>query len=185
MGEKSWYFGHVPLRLKSIRWQEVVQFTLNLHWQTLSRIFYNFLLREIRNFVIRVQPSTILGGVLLCKGCHKLHRFGADQSQVLQLGPCMTIKWQQPDFRQNKKYIEIYVTWLYLVFMYILPFLLLTVLNGLIYAEVSFLVGCDTISFHLHLWWLRMCRWDEQEMWGQSSLGVRQINKTIFPHRKK
>ena len=40
-------------------------------------------------------------------------------------------------FRQNKKYIEIYVTWLYLVFMYILPFLLLTVLNGLIYAEVS------------------------------------------------
>ena len=100
------------------------------------------------------------------------------------LGPCMTIKWQQPDFRQNKKYIEIYVTWLYLVFMYILPFLLLTVLNGLIYAEVSFLVGCDTISYHLHLWWLRMCRWDEQEMWGQSSLGVRQINKTIFPHWK-
>ena len=90
-GEKSWHFGHVPLRLKSIRWQEVVQFTLNLHWQTLSCIFYNFLLREIRNIVIRVQPSTILGGVLLCKGCHKLHRFGADQSQVL-LTWSMTIK---------------------------------------------------------------------------------------------
>ena len=54
-------------------------------------------------------------------------------------------------FRQNKKYIEIYVTWLYLVFMYILPFLLLTVLNGLIYAEVSIsVVQESSIDLSLH-----------------------------------
>ena len=41
------------------------------------------------------------------------------------------------NLRQNKKYIEVYVTWLYFVFMYIVPCVLLTVLNCLIYAEVS------------------------------------------------
>jgi len=38
--------------------------------------------------------------------------------------------------RRDEHYIEVYVTWLYLIFMYILPFTLLAVLNIVIYREI-------------------------------------------------
>ena len=40
------------------------------------------------------------------------------------------------DLREHKVYISVYITWLYLVVMYIVPFLCLFVFNLLIYLEV-------------------------------------------------
>jgi len=37
----------------------------------------------------------------------------------------------------NEAYISVYMSWLYLVFMYFIPFSCLVVLNLLIYREVS------------------------------------------------
>ena len=39
--------------------------------------------------------------------------------------------------RTNATYINVYINWLYLVFMYLLPFVCLAVFNLLIYREVS------------------------------------------------
>ena len=40
------------------------------------------------------------------------------------------------DLRKDATYIKVYVTWMYLVFMYIAPFLSLAVLNLLIFLEI-------------------------------------------------
>ena len=40
------------------------------------------------------------------------------------------------DLRQDPTYINVYITWMYLVFMYILPFGGLSVLNTLMYLDV-------------------------------------------------
>ena len=43
--------------------------------------------------------------------------------------------------RMNPIYISVYVTWMYLVFMYLLPFGGLSVLNLLIYLDVRKVLG--------------------------------------------
>uniref|UniRef100_A0A1B0CRX1 G-protein coupled receptors family 1 profile domain-containing protein n=2 Tax=Lutzomyia longipalpis TaxID=7200 RepID=A0A1B0CRX1_LUTLO len=40
------------------------------------------------------------------------------------------------EMRSNPNYIEIYIHWLYLIFIYVLPFSQLAILNALIYAQV-------------------------------------------------
>lgn len=40
------------------------------------------------------------------------------------------------DMRLNPEYIKIYIHWLYLVFIYFIPFVSLTIFNGLIYKQV-------------------------------------------------
>ena len=58
----------------------------------------------------------------------------------------------------NETYLNVYITWMYLVFMYVLPFGGLSVLNSLMYLDVrrsnarqvwqlpqSFSVGCKKI----------------------------------------
>ena len=42
------------------------------------------------------------------------------------------------DLREDPLYINVYITWLYLVFLYIIPFTCLAVFNLLIYKEVPF-----------------------------------------------
>jgi len=41
------------------------------------------------------------------------------------------------DLRNNDIYIEIYMTWMYFVFMYIIPFSLLAIFNFLIYRKIK------------------------------------------------
>lgn len=43
---------------------------------------------------------------------------------------------EMTSLRQNEYYISIYITWMYLVFMYVLPFGGLSVLNMLIFLDV-------------------------------------------------
>ena len=40
------------------------------------------------------------------------------------------------DLRMNETYLNVYITWMYLVFMYVLPFGGLSVLNSLMYLDV-------------------------------------------------
>jgi len=52
------------------------------------------------------------------------------ESAAADVGPEMT------SLRQNQYYISIYITWMYLVFMYVLPFGGLSILNMLIFLDV-------------------------------------------------
>lgn len=49
--------------------------------------------------------------------------------------------------RQDETYISVYITWMYLVFMYTLPFGGLSVLNVLMYLDVR----CDRKRLHVQL----------------------------------
>jgi hypothetical protein len=46
------------------------------------------------------------------------------------------VELQMTSLRQNPDYISIYITWMYLVFMYVLPFGGLSVLNMLMFLDV-------------------------------------------------
>ena len=135
----SWHFDQDLLRLESIKRQEAILLTLNPLGQNHSGKNLN---------ISSIHFQFVLFGHW---SGYNLPRFwevsysARDATNYTDLVPTtlrspMTKVLNPIDrsrFRQNKKYIEIYVTWLYLVFMYILPFLLLTILNGMIYAEVS------------------------------------------------
>lgn len=44
------------------------------------------------------------------------------------------------EFRQNDLYVRIYIHWCYLIFIYLLPFISLAILNGCIYRQVSLIL---------------------------------------------
>ena len=56
----------------------------------------------------------------------------------------------QTAIRANETYISIYITWLYLVVMYIVPFTCLAVFNFLIYMEVKKANKVNFAFQHLH-----------------------------------
>lgn len=44
--------------------------------------------------------------------------------------------------RQNDYYKQVYIMWMYLLIMYLIPFLSLMIFNTFIYREVSLVGGC-------------------------------------------
>lgn len=58
----------------------------------------------------------------------------------------------QSDFRDNKFYRTVYIHWMYLICMYLVPFLALAILNAAIYNQVSrenslMYEKCETTAF--------------------------------------
>ena len=79
----SWHFDQDLPRLESIKRQEALLLTLNPIGQNHSGKNLNISSIHLNLYcLVRLQPSTILGGVLLGSGRHKLHWLGPNHSQV-------------------------------------------------------------------------------------------------------
>lgn len=92
-------------------------------------------------------------GIIVFSAVYNLPRFWevsyqANSYQTLTMNT--TIYCPVPsDLRQNLTYISVYIHWMYLVFLYILPFSSLAVLNAAIYRQVSEYYLCNSITVEL------------------------------------
>ena len=63
--------------------------------------------------------------------------------QHCQIGNITFTAVVMTDMRENETYIKIYINWLYLIVMYLVPFLSLLVFNFFIYKQVGGFYGMD------------------------------------------